>query len=416
MKFILSVKDLIYLSAIFLGFITSLLLILYSFRGEKKSNILIGFSFATLSYAILFAFLISSGYYLLVPSLYRTGNIAALLFMPLFYLYIYKESKREGFKKRDLIHFLPMAIYILDFFPVLFTASVEEKTQLIKSEIDNPSVFVYFNQSRFFPPNFYTVGRTLLIMIYWIGSLNLLSKEQAKIREDKSLVSKEWILWARTYVYGASLLFLPFFALFYFADSQLSYDLVHFTGAIFILGNALIILFFPKILYGISSPPPSEKLKETPSSFPLGEEKSREIQEKLDGLMGISKRYLEPGYTINSMAKDMDVPAYLLTQYINRNLGLSFSDLINQHRIEECCRKIEVGEHKLMTLEGLAHECGFNNRNSFITSFKKFKNKTPSEYLKELQKEKSGPVEVHQIHNKKNKEKNRVEKNNAFHH
>ncbi|GAB2481447.1 hypothetical protein GCM10027164_08300 [Algoriphagus taiwanensis] len=385
MEFVLSPKDLVYLSAILLGFLTSGLLILFSFK-RRKTNILIGFSFFTLSYAIAFAFLISSGYHVLIPSLYRSGNIAALSFMPLFYLYVYKEVQKEGFRIKDLIHFLPVFIYFIDFFPILFFTTIEEKERLILSEIENPAVFVYFNQSRFFPPNFYTLGRTFLIMVYWIFSLRLLNKQQKLVREKKSHLSKEWILWAKTYVYGITILFLPFFALNNVVDSQLSYDLIHFTGALFILVNSLIILFFPNILYGIDLEGEPEKPKETQSNEPISGTKEIEIQNKLNEVIEVSKKYLEPGYNINDLAKDSGIPAYLLTQYINRNLGISFSDLINQHRIEECCRKISNGDHKLMTLEGLAQECGFNNRNSFITSFKRYKDATPSQYLKSLEK------------------------------
>ena len=385
MEFVLSIKDLIYLSAILLGFVTSIILILFSLR-QRRTNLLLGFSFLTLSYAIALAFLINSGYHALLPSLYRTGNIAALSFMPLFYLYIFKETKNEGFRLIDLIHFLPLIIYLIDFFPILFFTSLEEKNHLIQSEIDNPAVFVYFNQSRFFPPNFYTLGRTFLIMVYWIFSLRLLHNEQKLVSLGKSHLSKEWVIWVKTYVYGVTILFLPFFALYNISNSQLSYDLIHFTGALFILGNSIIILFFPKILYGIQEEKTSEKIKENGNLEPLSGSKVKEIEEKMKEVMEVSKKFLEQGYNINDMARDVGIPAYLLTQYINRNLGVSFSELINRKRIEECCDKISRGDHKLMTLEGLAMECGFNNRNSFITSFKRYKDATPSQYLKSLEK------------------------------
>ena len=91
----------------------------------------------------------------------------------------------------------------------------------------------------------------------------------------------------------------------------------------------------------------------------------------------------EKGYTINELAKDVQIPAYLLTQYINRKLETNFSDLINQERIEECCQLMESGEYKHLTLEGLADKCGFNNRNSFSVAFKKFKGVTPSQFQKD---------------------------------
>jgi len=42
------------------------------------------------------------------------------------------------------------------------------------------------------------------------------------------------------------------------------------------------------------------------------------------------------------------------------------------------------GEWKQKTLEAIASEAGFNNRNTFTAAFKKETGKSPSEYLKEV--------------------------------
>lgn len=107
-----------------------------------------------------------------------------------------------------------------------------------------------------------------------------------------------------------------------------------------------------------------------------------QIQEQLNLVLAKEKKHLQKGYTINDLAKDTQVPAYLLTLYINRILQNNFSDLINQQRIEECCRLMDSGKYKHLTLEGLADICGFSNRNSFSGAFKKFKGVTPSQYQK----------------------------------
>ena len=387
MELILGWKDLIYLGSNLIGFLIGVLLLVFGLR-KNKANILIGLSFLFLTYAVFLAFLIDSGYHILLPQLYRTGNIAALLFAPFTYLYIRQIVEDRRVVISDAIHFLPALIYILDFSPILFLTSIEEKIQLIQSEIQDPAIFSSFNQSRFFPSNFHTLARTLLIGMYWFLSIRVLKRYGKNATEPIQSFGKEWVVWMKIYLYSVLMLFLPFFALVRFVDSSVGYDLIHLTAAFVILSSGLTILFFPKVLYGINEVEfrihtQMEKPKQAVADN-LSPEKEIQIQQHLTNALHREKRHLQKGYTINDLAKDTQIPAYLLTQYINRKLESSFSDLINQQRIEECCQMMESGQFKHLTLEGMADLCGFSNRNSFSEAFKKFKGITPSQYQKKF--------------------------------
>jgi AraC-like DNA-binding protein len=385
MKLILDWKDLIYLSSNLIGFLIGLLLIIFGFK-KNRDNVLIGFSFLFLTYGVFAAFLIQSGYLLDIPQLYRTGNIAGLLFAPIAFLYIRQVAENRKISIRDFYHFLPALIYLVDFFPILFLTSVEEKRQLIQSEIQDPVLFVYFNQSRFFPSNFYTLARTILIVAYWFFSIKILYRSEKKIDSNSQSFGKEWIVWMKIYIYSLLVLFLPFFIFARFVGPSVSYDLIHLTGAFVILSSGIAILFFPKVLYGLNEygyilDEQKNKKKSETSEF-LTAEKEVQIQHQLKIALEQEKKYLLKGYTINDLAKDTQIPVYLITLYINRKLETNFSDLVNQQRIEECCRLMESGQYKHLTLEGLAEMCGFSNRNSFSVAFKKFKNISPSQYQK----------------------------------
>lgn len=386
MELVLSWKDLFYLGSNLIGFLIGVLLIFYGVK-KNKANVLIGLSFIFITYAVFLGFLIDSGYHIELPILYRTGNIAGLLFAPLAFLYIRQVVENRNVSVSDFYHFIPTLIYVVDFFPILFLTSMEEKRILIESEIQNPMVFVYFNQSRFFPSNFYTMGRTLLLVIYWFFSIRLINRF-GKIAVDKSRTfGKEWILWMKIFIYSELLLFVPFFIFGRFVSTSIGFDLIHLTGAFVILASGVAILFFPKVLYGFNEfeyllDEQKEKPKPESSEF-LTSEKESQIQTRLSHVLKQEKKHLQKGYTINDLAKDAQIPAYLLTHFINRKLETNFSDLINQERIEECCKCMGSGEYRHLTLEGLADQCGFRNRNSFSVAFKKFKGVTPSQYQKD---------------------------------
>ena len=83
----------------------------------------------------------------------------------------------------------------------------------------------------------------------------------------------------------------------------------------------------------------------------------------------------------------MKIPAYQLSAFLNREIGLNFNDYLNQQRVRYCRRiLIQKGMVHQLNLKGLALQCGFNNRNTLTTAFKKFTGFTPSRYQKGWEK------------------------------
>ena len=107
------------------------------------------------------------------------------------------------------------------------------------------------------------------------------------------------------------------------------------------------------------------------------------ITERLDELMKEKKPYLKHDYSLDAMARDIDVSPWLLSTVLNKGLGTNFNRYLNRFRILYCLEILEDGEHKTKSIEGIARECGFNNRNSFTQSFKLNQKKTPSAYIRE---------------------------------
>ncbi|WP_373400723.1 helix-turn-helix domain-containing protein [Algoriphagus halophilus] len=69
---------------------------------------------------------------------------------------------------------------------------------------------------------------------------------------------------------------------------------------------------------------------------------------------------------------------------MNACFHTNFNQWINKYRIEEFEQLICEGYHEKMTLDGIASKCGFSNRTTFISSFKKVKGITPSQFLKDI--------------------------------
>lgn len=106
------------------------------------------------------------------------------------------------------------------------------------------------------------------------------------------------------------------------------------------------------------------------------------IQYRLAQFMAERKPFTEPRYTIKRLAKDLKIPAYQISAFINHELGMNFSDYLNKLRVKYCEELMKRESGKKMNIQQLAAKCGFQNRSTFTNAFKKFTGRTPSEYIK----------------------------------
>ena len=72
-----------------------------------------------------------------------------------------------------------------------------------------------------------------------------------------------------------------------------------------------------------------------------------------------------------------------VSNYINKELNMSFSDYINNYRIEYA-KSLMIRQGKEISLIEISEQSGFTNEVSFYRNFKKFTGTTPHKWLKQL--------------------------------
>ena len=90
--------------------------------------------------------------------------------------------------------------------------------------------------------------------------------------------------------------------------------------------------------------------------------------------------FKNPNLTLAQLAKEINVRPHLLSQLLNDNLNKSFSQFINEYRIEEAIMLLDRGSH--LKMEFIAEKSGFNSNSTFYAAFKKFTGTTPAKYIK----------------------------------
>jgi AraC-like DNA-binding protein len=387
----LDFNNIFFLVSVAIGLQTGILVFVYAIRKNQRS-IPLALTFLSLSLAIFFSMLISSGMMIQFPGIYRIGNIFALIFVPMPFIYMHCVTQNRNLRWSDAFHFIPMAIYIIDYSPVLFLSSAE-KLELILQDINDPNRFTEFRQSMFFPDGFHQTSRTILINIYWLLQVGLLVKWQKNIKRPFNKFEKDWRIWIIFFMTFQFFLFMPFYLTYFWISKDLVFMLVHFTGAVLLMLSAVFLYFFPQLLYGLdeikfltdqiikieSSPKPEKSGSQT-------DDKMKELGQIILNWMEEEKVYLNQRYSIQDFARDTNIPYYQLSACINHYLNTNFADLLNKKRIEHGMELLQKGEFSHYTLEALSAECGFNNRNSFVIAFKKFTGTTPSDFRKNLSK------------------------------
>ena len=91
--------------------------------------------------------------------------------------------------------------------------------------------------------------------------------------------------------------------------------------------------------------------------------------------------YLNPDLNLSDLAKELQMNRAQLSQIINSGFQKNFNDFINEYRVNTFKEKINSGEHKQLSLLGLAFDSGFISKATFNRVFKKLTQTSPSEYL-----------------------------------
>lgn len=206
-------------------------------------------------------------------------------------------------------------------------------------------------------------------LIYMIFSVKSLQPIFHKLKTKENLLKID--IWVLSIFIGVALIWLA-----YTTSAYTSYiaGSLSFT---FILYIVVLLLVFRKSDEPEFSPE-KEKYKNK-----IDESMLVLIDKKLDIIIE-KELFLNPNFTLEEAAKELKLSKHLLSQYINENLGKSFSTLIKEYRVNRARQLLETENN--YTIESLGYESGFNSKSTFFTAFKKITGVTPAEYQKAYSK------------------------------
>lgn len=127
----------------------------------------------------------------------------------------------------------------------------------------------------------------------------------------------------------------------------------------------------------------------TPSDEPQNEEQcseeaadssqlSEQMKTQLEELMSVREIYLNSHLTLSDLAAELGTNRTYLSNYLNRELKVSFYDYVNSFRVKRACRMIDADPD--VTVHAIVESCGFNSVSTFRRSFSREIGRTYGEY------------------------------------
>jgi len=348
---------------------------------------LLAFSLFSLNFTVLLIFLFESKYLLYVPFLFRTGSFFYYLVMPSFYLYaVFALKSRKYLRWTDAVHVLPALIYLIDFAPLFFSSN-HDKLAIIRSLLGHDQKTVlHYNESWFMPQGIHFLAPIILGFVYIFFVVRMLLKSYRSDKQQNKIVLLRWLITATSVYFLLEVSSL--LALLFVPAHQWLLSSICVMTFFFIL--SLVLFSNPGLLYGHY--PHVEILKKE------GAKKIKQLtlpNERVIELKVLFEKYADKKFYLNrdvdrkQVARYLNVQPHIFSAFISQAYEANFNDVINRHRIKYIEEGLKNEKWNELTLETIAEKAGFNNRVTFLTAFKKFTGTTPTQYIKNIQVQKT---------------------------
>jgi len=339
------------LVAIALCFLCGAILLRFTGRKHKPPRILAAY-FLSLGLGKVVILLMLSGQIAETPHFFRTALIAAYLYPPLAYLYV-RMHIRSKLYWMDLLLFVPLLFYIVDFSP-FFLQSTQEKQALLERVMnDLPRLVTEHREGWLTPAWFHQIFRHVVSIFFWILSARLLYilfrvKQPGYYKENKVTLR-----WLSVFVILQFFFFAPAVLLMLTGHTEQSLNANYIPIVIMNCITCTYLFFQPVIFYGmpgvfyplnlhairknneavieetnkkdgqpVGAPNRASEFKLMPKILPvssselvihadLGYMTAEEVHQ-LGNMIGeyieSHQPYLDGGYDISSFAKDIGIP------------------------------------------------------------------------------------------------------------
>lgn len=118
------------------------------------------------------------------------------------------------------------------------------------------------------------------------------------------------------------------------------------------------------------------------STMDVPESRLLEMDSALRDYLNKTEAYCEPDFSLKSLSVGVGIPAYQINYYLRYFLNMRFIEFRMNLRMQKAKLLLESEEATVLTIQGIAQQCGYSHRSTFAEHFKKVHGITPSEVIK----------------------------------
>lgn len=108
-----------------------------------------------------------------------------------------------------------------------------------------------------------------------------------------------------------------------------------------------------------------------------------ELEQKINDIIIIKKKYKEKNYSAKQLAEDLNTNTRYISAVVNVRFHMNYTSYVNKYRIQEAMSLLVDKRYQELNMEDISDMVGFANRQSFYASFYKINGITPREYRME---------------------------------
>lgn len=333
--------------------------------GQKKSLSRIFFLsvLVIMGVEILYGLLYQTSSIYDFPHLLRINTFLVMAFGPSLYLALLFYFKPDKvFSKPMLLHFLPSLLTFIYFIP-LFFSTVSAKTAYLDI------MYTSIHRDSFVFGGF----RRLQQGVYLMLALQLIWQNRTEL---KSRLKSHY--------------FRPLFALFllfafmWLGDVYRYFFQFHLYSGIVntVLMSSLLLYLTIKLVSRESFFKETEHEKY--ASTGLSPAREVEIISEIKTLFSNQKLHTDPSLSLSELASRLKLPHTHISQAINRQEHMNYSDFINLWRVEEAKSLLKDPQNHKLTLLYIAQQSGFKSSSAFNAAFRKVADTTPSQFRRQF--------------------------------
>jgi AraC-like DNA-binding protein len=383
-------------TAIYAGPLVIIVLFSHAFR-KNPNNAFLALSLLCIWYGILATRLNISRQIFDYPALIRTGNIGGYLIYPFLYIFVRNTFyPGRNWRTTDLLLLLPASIFVIDMLPFYFSPA-EEKIAIFRESLSSLQKLQSFSEGWMKLKGFHFVLRYVFSLVLLVLIIVMIYRNRDNMAWQASSKANRpfYFMIFLAILYTPSLFPGIFGAIFHAKWFDLKF--LEDSLTISLIGVIIFLIFSPEVLYGYlraakwvalpqGSPVKSTIDQEDVSKVSIKETENllqmEMLMEKIDTYLKKQKPFLQHGFSIRDLSKELSIPVYQISYIINNKYDKHFSNWLNNYRIEYFLELARSEQHKNMTHEALAKDAGFSNRITFINAFKREKGMSPGAFLK----------------------------------